>query len=842
MHPPAVSYFVPPPGYLWRWAGDSAAVEWEDGATVCLWMELHALLHHLAPQGLPPLGSILLVLMACGRRHTAALTSARQCAARTSGGDQPSAASKGLLRRLGNVLESIAALPEDLRTGLPARAHLLTQIFEGIPARPSPEASAEIMFEIDTWGPEGLGAQTARFGGLAHLLRDLKALTAVHDRLDLTHLESRLRTGLDFVHLQPARVPEPPPPPGESAVPLLRQLEEQSDRELAAVAAVARRMVAMFALPRPAGFPQELPVGGISDITNRGTLDRLLPSELAADDMLLVARLANHEALYFRRDTPPDEPAARRLILMDSGIQLWGLPRLYILAAALGLKAAAGEDQVSVERRAGRVFQPLALETVAQVQTCLQELLPDPDAAAALAAVAVPPESVRPPDVFFLTGGAPRAPVREALHALAVRLSAAGGRCYVLAISRSGAMELSARSPAGSRVVARGRIDPEEILRDPAVGKPAVPVRDRLSDLPGVIRQLDFYQQYPLPFRFPSVPHPGSSELGFAHWRIHVDTQGRLMMWDPNPLLGPGEITAGLPVARNYQIGSHGGEWVVLCSGLGPGDRAAAVCIGMKEPMRREVVLDSSHPFPLWMKCQHGAAILGYSDKAEACSLTDGARQHAIILPKGTKADVVVFDGQTLGLASEAPIVPAALSHASGVPNFPAVLGVPVSAGFVASGTLVIRAQGGRWELAMPDFIFTASQKSQLSAVRPFRRIGPEAGGNADRGPAFYAADWHDGCRLIFDSRGILHLVFSDGQGSVQLTLLALLGKPVAGWVAPWAKPQVGNPDWILKPAGDLGRADQLVPLLQRFAALARAAPALQEGREPAGGTLNPAA
>jgi hypothetical protein len=160
----------------------------------------------------------------------------------------------------------------------------------------------------------------------------------------------------------------------------------------------------------------------------------------------------------------------------------------------------------------------------------------------------------------------------------------------------------------------------------------------------------------------------------------------------------------------------------------------------------------------------------------------------------------------------------------------------------VASGTLVIRAQGGRWELAMPDFIFTASQKSQLSAVRPFRRVGPEAGGNADRGPAFYAADWHDDCRLIFDSRGMLHLVFSDAQGSVQLTLLALLGKPVAGWVAPWAKPQVGNPDWILKPSGDLGRTDQLVPLLQRFAALARAAPALQEGREPAGGTLSPVA
>ena len=832
----AINFLIPPPGYLWHWAGDGSAVEWDDGSTLCLWMEFHALLHSLTPQGLPPPGSILLVLMACGKRHPAALTSVQQFAARATGGDDAPAGTKSQLRQLRNVLEAIAALPEELRSGLPARAHLLTLLFEGNANRLTPEASREILLETDTWGIEKIRSFVARLPGTgsARLLRDLKAVNDIQHRHDLTKLDPLLRTGVEFLTIRPARVPEPQPVPGGSRVPLLRQLEEQGDRELAAIAGVARRLVAMFALPRPAGFPQELPVGGISDITNRGPLDRLLLSELAADDLVLMARLAHHEALYYRRDTPPDDPATQRFILMDSGIHLWGLPRLYALAAALGLKATGG-DAAAVHRREGRLFLPLPLESVADVQASLQSLLPGPDASSALRSFAPEASVSCRPDVYFLTVPGPREPVRHALHDLACRISGAGGRLLVITISRSGALELSVRSPAGTRIAATGWIDPDGIMGGPAAAEPP-PARDRLTDLPAVIRHLDFYQQYPLPFRFPSVPLCQENGFFSAGWHLRVDTLRRLMRWDGDAGPGAGEIASGLPEAPDYHINRHGREWVVVCSGMGPGTKAVAVCLGMEEPTRREVPLDSSHPFPVWMKCQNGAAILGYSGKAEACSLTDGTRQHGISLPGGTQPESVVFDGRQLGMATAPPARPPLLPPFRETPSLPAVLGVPVSAGFVASGTLVIRAQGGRWELAMPEFILTPSQKSQLAAVRPFRRVSPESGAGPDRVPSFYVADWHADCRLIFDTRGVLHVLFSDAHGRVELSLLCLIGKPAAGWVSPWPRQQVGNAEWLLKPCAAGPRpASLLVPLLQRFAALARAAdPAHHDFQDPA--------
>lgn len=829
MHQLSISYLVPPPGYLWHWAADGSAVEWEDGSTVCLWMELHALLNHLAPRGLPPLGSIILVLMAAGKKQTTALISAREAASRLTGSDTASRTSSSLLDRVGNVLETIATLPPDLTTGLSARAHLLRSLFEGVPHGLSPDESGEVMEGIDKWGLDSILLKQPRLLGIARLLRDLSALAAIHGLINLTALESRLRTGLDSVEIRPAPVPEPTPDSGGSVLPLLQRLEENPDPELCAIAAVARRMVAMFALPRPAGFPQELPVGGISDITNRGPLDRLLPSELAAGDDMLMARLANHEALYFRRDSPPDEPSSERIILMDSGVQLWGLPRLYALAAALGLQAAAGSGSIRIQRREGPDFQPLTLDSVGDVQSALQALLPDPNPGPALDLLEPQGGKKQRTDYFFISGDHVRSPaLRETLHALALRIAASGGRFFLMAISRHGAIELIARTPAGTRPIASGRIDPDVVLTKPAARSGPSP-RDRLTDLSEVVRHLGYYRLYPPPLRFPAVDHAGCTPFQSGRMRLSVDTHRRLMVWSDDPALGAGEIAAGLPDARTYHIDRHDREWVVLCSGESAGDRPQAVCVGVDEPLRRDVPLACSHAFPLWFRCRNGAAILCYPDLVEACSLTDGARLHGLEIPRGTGPDQIAFDGARLSLATAPGETPRpAVPSTRVVPNarFPGVPGAPVSAGFVASGTLVIRAQGGRWELVMPEFILTPSQKSQLAAVRPFRRVDPGTGAAAQAMPAVYVAEWHEDCRLIFDARGLLHVVFSDVHGSVEVTLLAVLKVPIAAWASHWNPATAGNPDWLLKPPDTAAMIPmvRLVPVLQRFAALARAA------------------
>ncbi|MFT5192965.1 MAG: hypothetical protein ACI9DF_006072 [Verrucomicrobiales bacterium] len=70
-----------------------------------------------------------------------------------------------------------------------------------------------------------------------------------------------------------------------------------------------------------------------------GSLDRLLVSELAQDDLVLSARLALNEALYLRRESPPKAPQAPRSLLVDNGIRLSGIPRLFVAAVALAMEA-----------------------------------------------------------------------------------------------------------------------------------------------------------------------------------------------------------------------------------------------------------------------------------------------------------------------------------------------------------------------------------------------------------------------------------------------------------------------------------------------------------------------
>src|SRR5205814_4588581 len=101
---------------------------------------------------------------------------------------------------------------------------------------------------------------------------------------------------------------------------------------------------------------------GVADITNRGPLDRLLLSELAHDDLTLAARIALNEALFLRREPPQREPPGALALLLDSGVRLWGVPR--VLAAAVALALIAREKQqtrVEVWRAHGKQLTPVDL-------------------------------------------------------------------------------------------------------------------------------------------------------------------------------------------------------------------------------------------------------------------------------------------------------------------------------------------------------------------------------------------------------------------------------------------------------------------------------------------------
>ena len=355
-------YLTPRPDSFWRWGEEGKAVEWTDGTTIAFAAELADLFHRLPAAGIPPLDAIVLVIAACR-------DSWRDGASRLDGLSNASEASGVAFSTLLPKLDLVNALPKDLRGGR-GLAVLLEVAFESYPHSYFTPETVPVLVETLRWSDvrsltERRDTYQSPFGPI------VRRLAAALENVSETRVRLRLATGLD-------EVPElPEDEHQDDTPPTLRQLlaELVDDPDLGGLARIARNLAAAVHLPRSLGDPDDQPLGGVSDLTNRGEFDKLLLSELAADDDVLAVRVAMNEALYLRREAPPASPPRRRLVLLDTGLRTWGQPRLMIAAAAAAMVAAdedttvtfrpfaAGARRVDLTTRDGLLDQLAALDT-----------------------------------------------------------------------------------------------------------------------------------------------------------------------------------------------------------------------------------------------------------------------------------------------------------------------------------------------------------------------------------------------------------------------------------------------------------------------------------------------
>ena len=109
------------------------------------------------------------------------------------------------------------------------------------------------------------------------------------------------------------------------------------------------QMVTALSLPPRRGLPEQLPLGGYSEVSNRGGIDRILPSQHALDDLEFMRRFSEHELLYFRREEPPANRRYELVIVLDQGVRCWGDVRLVLTAAALALTRLGERRKMSVQ-------------------------------------------------------------------------------------------------------------------------------------------------------------------------------------------------------------------------------------------------------------------------------------------------------------------------------------------------------------------------------------------------------------------------------------------------------------------------------------------------------------
>ncbi|RTQ48805.1 hypothetical protein EJV47_14460 [Hymenobacter gummosus] len=797
----ARAYFSAPPLNYWRWAEGGEIVEWRGGDTICYREELQVVLENLAPAGLPQLGAVLLLLAACSgawaRSGGAAALDELRRDARAWPDDGWN------LRRATALLEAVAALPAELRTG-PAKLHLLRTLladpahtaFETRhPLIATPERARLVLHEWISGRLSGplIVSVTPQPELLQQVRADLPALVAAWQRIadgsadesvqKLTHL---LRTG---VVQPPAPLTQPvlPAPPAPSAD-LLSQLSQ--DARTYGLARLTQRLVAALHIPRHTREVSEQPLGGVADVTNRGSFDRLLLSELAHDDLTLLARLAGNEALYLRREAPPTQDVRPRLILLDTTLRLWGVPRVFGLAAALAWARLAqpARQRVPVAACAlgGQQAEPLDLESFGGVVAALARLDAAPHCAAALPLALARPEAAGA-DALLITA----AELLSQPTFAAALAAASPGLRFLLTVDRSGELQLHEFLRGGARVLlSTTRHDLDALLFAPM--PTPVPAARPLTLTPALPGEPAFLAQQPAPLLFPTGGLKVSPKTAFFHPQLGLlgVSQQQRVLYCPRREQGARELLGYLEAGQNY-FGYDAPSTVYVLVHTGPQlvFYSFATDSGQVERVELEEDVLATKPLTQVTYLQ-GCFYLRFGDGFRVpvgVTVFDCRRRHVVVrhtgpFPKPERPGFTIDRGQLKQFANNGY---STLQNLSRLRLSPA-------------GELAIDGRALRLGPVRPG----TEPHLQLYDMTPDAHLSHPA----EPGPARQLLDnpqlhlrphtWPDGSQAFVDTRGLLHLRSAD-PALPDVPLVLIIDRPTAAWAADGT---VCGPDYFTGP------------------------------------------
>ncbi|MCC9607992.1 hypothetical protein LOC68_02230 [Blastopirellula sp. JC732] len=537
----AREYLLPGPNSFWRWGDKGDAIEWTQGGTIAFRPELVFVLRHLVPVGLPPRDCVLLLLAATRDNWSAAphdaIFNSIPCEVAGEMLDlQQSSALRERLFENGRGLSKLVQLPTALRSSLEAKATLIEVVLEEFRAVTTPsEANIVLdylengMGEILAWYDSSVEARIE-----STLSRErLETLCEGLERATPETLRNRRQTSLD----QLPQAIDSELPQSQQARALLTSLLD--DDQLQGLAKLARDLMAAVSLPRALADQEEMQIGGVSDITNRGPLDRLLLTELVHDDLTLAVRVSVNEALYLRRESPPRTPQKERIVLLDSGIRSWGVPRVFATAVALALTATTGSNtQISVFRAADEKVKPVNLLTREGLVEHLQQLDATAHPGKALPAFLEAfqtLDSAAEPVIVVAEEVLSDPEFQQALAA------AAFPSVHLASVSRSGRFCLIEKNLRGSKRVREAELNVEQLFADrPATATPLID-RSLANDLPVI------FKQRPFPLRIShQVEYKQTISLA-EHGFLTISNHGCLHHWDQKSTFGSRILHDQLP-------------------------------------------------------------------------------------------------------------------------------------------------------------------------------------------------------------------------------------------------------------------------------------------------------
>ncbi|MET0392903.1 MAG: hypothetical protein ABW019_07165, partial [Chitinophagaceae bacterium] len=358
----------------------------------------------------------------------------------------------------------VNALPAELRKGK-NRVHLIHEVFQYTGFVFSKNKLKDAVDELSGGRLNTILSEDGEAITKEQFMAHLGYLAGALERFpSAARLELKLRAGVDELP-DPAPVVPPEPLPGD----LFEQLAE--DPRTQGLVRLADRLIAVLHIPMHSQASGDLSYGGISDITNRGNYDRLLLSELAHDDLLLTARLVNNEALYYRREEPPDNPKRKRTLLLDITLKMWGIPRVFAIAAALAcVRNSRHGEQVEAYALGGEGYTAVDLASKEGVIRALELLHHSLHCGRSLQAVLSDLPASDQHEYILITDA--RQLVYPAFHACLQTVKESLE--FVITTSREGDLRFFGCNKGRMKLLNAAKLDLDELLFAPRPGATAI--------------------------------------------------------------------------------------------------------------------------------------------------------------------------------------------------------------------------------------------------------------------------------------------------------------------------------------------------------------------------------
>ncbi|HEX8141244.1 MAG TPA: hypothetical protein VF553_01525 [Pyrinomonadaceae bacterium] len=140
-----------------------------------------------------------------------------------------------------------------------------------------------------------------------------------------------------------------------------------------AMAQVLRLLPRVSQSVNKSGGMQTYAMGGYAGLTHRGSLDSLVPTELAYPSQMLLHRLLNQEALYYGRESEPERQREAAYILTQAGLDVRGDADVLARALTLAIvEAMQGRGYDVIQSFVGsRWTEPAQMKRPADVQRLL---------------------------------------------------------------------------------------------------------------------------------------------------------------------------------------------------------------------------------------------------------------------------------------------------------------------------------------------------------------------------------------------------------------------------------------------------------------------------------------